>query len=118
MPVTPTSSAARSVAFFMVFFLCGCLTVIRPHAALIHNNDCGITPVEPESNPPKNLQKSTCYKDRTRSARIRLTALIIRYDRIKPLPRHATALPFSAGMAWVAYQNSERLMAVLATGRG
>src|SRR5690554_3241022 len=32
------------------------LTVIRPHAALIHNNDCGITPVEPESIPPKHLK--------------------------------------------------------------
>src|SRR5690606_39867476 len=35
----------------------GCLTVIRPHAALIHNNDCGITPVEPESILPKKHLK-------------------------------------------------------------
>src|SRR5690606_36461750 len=41
----------RATCFFVALFSIPdsfyTLTVIRPHAALIHNNDCGITPVQP-----------------------------------------------------------------------
>src|SRR5690606_36608261 len=94
------------------------LTVIRPHAALIHNNDCGITPVEPESILPKKHLKIRYLQ---RQTHIRSYSLDCAHNPSQPDKATSQARyrpTLSGGHGLGGLSNSERLMAVLASGRG